>query len=130
MSDFLARWAGESEANAKLVAEELLIAEVTEAIWEVMEERGCSKTELAKRMAASKGHVSQVLNGSRNMTLRTLADICHALDHKPEFRLNSNSQRDGYRTEPQVLTLRNTPKLRYTKVGNAIYPMNFWQDAA
>lgn len=91
MSDFLARWAGESEANANLVAEELLIAEVTEAIWQAMENEGCSKTELAKRMGASKGHVSKLLNGSRNLTLRTLADICHALGVKTDFRLNSGT---------------------------------------
>lgn len=130
MSDFLARWAGESEANAKLVVEELLIAEVTEAIWQAMENEGCSKTELAKRMGASKGYISQVLNGSRNMTLRTLADICHALAVKPDFHLYGNGQFDGYRTEPQVLSLPNRTKLRYTKVGNTIYPVNAWKAAA
>ena len=87
MTDFLDRWSGESEANAKLVAEELLIAEVTEAIWEAMENDGISKTELARRMGASKGYVSQVLSGSRNMTLRTLAVICADLIHRRELFL-------------------------------------------
>lgn len=89
MTDFLERWAGASDANAKLVAEERLIAEVTEAIWAAMEDANCSKTELAHRLGASKGYVSQVLNGSRNMTLRTLADICDALKLKPAFSLQA-----------------------------------------
>lgn len=87
MTDFLEHWTGESDANGKLAEEERLIAEVTEAIWAAMEDAGCSKTELAQRLGASKGYVSQVLNGSRNMTLRTLADICHALKLKPTFHL-------------------------------------------
>lgn len=130
MTDFLGRWAGESDANAKLVAEELLIAEVTEAIWEAMEDAGCSKTELAQRMGATKGYVSQVLNGSRNMTLRTLADICHALKLKPAFSLQADAHQQGYRTEPQALPLRHGSKLRYTSKGNTIYPQNIWNVAA
>jgi transcriptional regulator with XRE-family HTH domain len=130
MTDFLDRWVGESDANAKLAAEELLIAEVTEAIWEAMEDANTSKTELAQRMGATKGHVSQVLSGSRNMTLRTLADICHALGLKPAFSLQAASDPQGYRTEPQVSLLRQSSKLRYTKVGNTIYPQNAWNVAA
>lgn len=84
MTDFLERWANESDENAKLVAQELLIAEVTEAIWEAMEKEGTSKTELANRMGSTKGFVSQVLSGSRNMTLRTLSDICFALDKEAD----------------------------------------------
>ena len=130
MTDFLDHWTSESDANAKLVAEERLIAEVTEAIWEAMEDTRCSKTELAQRMGASKGYVSQVLSGSRNMTLRTLADICHGLKLKPAFSLQAVSQRQGYRTEPDAPLLRKSSKLRYTKVGNAIYPQSVWSEAA
>lgn len=130
MTDFLDRWAGESDANAKLVAEELLIAEVTEAIWEAMEDGNTSKTELAQRMGASKGHVSQVLSGSRNMTLRTLADICHALNLKPAFSLQAVAHPQGYRTEPGVPGLRKSSKLRYTERGNTIYPRDVWTEAA
>lgn len=130
MTDFLDRWAGESDANAKLVAEELLIAEVTEAIWEAMGDGNTSKTELAQRMGASKGHVSQVLSGSRNMTLRTLADICHALNLKPAFSLQTIAHPQCYRTEPDVPELQKSSKLRYTKLGNTIYLRDVWTEAA
>jgi len=130
MTDFLDRWAGETDANAKLVAEELLIAEVTEAIWEAMEDANISKKELAQRMGASKGHVSQVLSGSRNMTLRTLADISHALKLKPAFSLEADARPQGYRAEPDVPVLRKRSKLRYSVEGNAIYPQTVWTKAA
>jgi len=130
MTDFLDRWAGETEANAKLVAEELLIAEVTEALWEAMEQAHVSKTELAQRMGATKGYVSQVLNGSRNMTLRTLADIGHALALKPVFALEPAAHQPIYRTEPMAQPLRRASKVRYASVGNILFPGNVWTAAA
>ena len=89
MADFLEHWTQQSDTNVKLVARERLIAEVTEAIWQAMEEAGVNKADLASRMGATKGYISQVLGGSRNMTLRTLADICFALDRKPVFRMEA-----------------------------------------
>ena len=55
---------------------------VTEKICEIMEENNISRQSLAEKMGKSKGFVSQVLNGSRNMTLNTLAEISHFLEHK------------------------------------------------
>jgi transcriptional regulator with XRE-family HTH domain len=52
-----------------------------------LEETNISKADLAKKMGVTKGHISQTLKGSRNMTLRTLADICFALDCQPTLRL-------------------------------------------
>lgn len=89
MTDFFEQWANKDHENAKAAAQEALITEITEAIWKVMNEAGVSKAELAKNMGATKGYVSQILNGSRNMTLRTLADICFALNYKPSFHLGS-----------------------------------------
>ena len=92
MSDFLEHWANENPENAKLVAQELLITEVTEAIWEAMEHAGITKSELGTRMGATKRYVSQVLNGARNMTLRTLSDIFFALGRKPLLRVEAQPQ--------------------------------------
>jgi transcriptional regulator with XRE-family HTH domain len=80
MTDFLDAWALESDEHARLLAEERLITEVTEALWEAMQRAAVSKSELASRLGKSKGHVSQLFSGSRNMTLRTLANISAALD--------------------------------------------------
>ncbi len=59
-----------------------LILDVTEMIVELMNERGVTRSELADRLGKTKGHISQLLSGSRNLTLRTLSDIFVALDFR------------------------------------------------
>ena len=72
----------ENPAFARLMAQEELIMEVTESLCELLEKAGVSRQELAKRLGKSKGFVSQLLNGGRNLTLRTLADVVQALGYK------------------------------------------------
>jgi antitoxin component HigA of HigAB toxin-antitoxin module len=66
----------------RLVEQETLIFEATELISELIEEYGVSRKELAEKLGRSKGFVTQVLSGDRNMTLRTLADFAFALEHR------------------------------------------------
>jgi transcriptional regulator with XRE-family HTH domain len=72
----------QDEQFKKLMAQEDLIMEVTEFLCYLMEREGVSRTELAERLGKSKGFVSQILNGGRNLTLRTLADIAEVLGYK------------------------------------------------
>ena len=53
---------------------------VTEDILVAMEDQGVSKAELAQRLGKSKARISQLLGGSSNMTIGTLADIAFALE--------------------------------------------------
>lgn len=71
----------------RLVAQETLILEATELIAELIEQSGMKRKDLAKKLGRSKGFVTQVLSGDRNMTLRTLADFAYALGQKLEVRL-------------------------------------------
>lgn len=130
MTDFLENWATESNENAKLAAQELLIAEVTEAIWEALEQAGINKSELANRMGYTKGYVSQVLSGSRNMTLRTLSDICCALGKKPAITFATSTGGVGWKTLKDSKGAVGSTKLRYNCTGNVISPMDHWQAAA
>ena len=66
----------------KLLAQEELILEVTETICDLLENEKISRKELADRLGKSKGFVSQLLNGGRNLTLRTVADNFHVLGYK------------------------------------------------
>lgn len=66
----------------RLVEEESLILEATEMIEELLELAGTNRKELADRLGKSKGFVTQILAGDRNMTLRTLADFAFALEHR------------------------------------------------
>ena len=67
---------------ARLMAQGDLIMEVTETLCELLEKEKISRKELADRLGKSKGFISQLLNGGRNLTLRTVADILHVLGHK------------------------------------------------
>ncbi|MCO8052629.1 helix-turn-helix transcriptional regulator [Proteus penneri] len=58
-----------------LFAQEEIIFNVTEDILLAMEKLKVSKAELSERIGKSKSHVTQLLSGARNMTLRTLSDI-------------------------------------------------------
>jgi transcriptional regulator with XRE-family HTH domain len=66
----------------RLLAQEELILEVTEVLCGLLEAETISKKELADRLGKTKGFVSQLLNGGRNLTLRTLAAILHVLGYK------------------------------------------------
>jgi transcriptional regulator with XRE-family HTH domain len=70
-----------------MYAQEGLILEVAEQVWAALERRGVSKQELAQRLGTGKSHVTQVLNGGRNMTLRTLSDIAEALNQRVHVQL-------------------------------------------
>jgi len=65
-----------------LLEEERLILAATEAIHRLMGDEGVNRTELARRIGASKGHITQLLDGSRNMTLRTLSRMLRAVGHR------------------------------------------------
>ncbi|WP_281654578.1 helix-turn-helix transcriptional regulator [Eggerthella sinensis] len=64
-------------------------------IWELMQEKGLSKTELARRMGVSKSNLSNLLNTQPNMTLETIARFELALDVKLEFRFVPKDARDS-----------------------------------
>jgi transcriptional regulator with XRE-family HTH domain len=111
VSDFLNQWMGASEGNKRLVAQETLILETTEALWSALEAAGITKSELAERMGTTKGYVSQVLSGARNMTLRTLSDICFALRASPRLAIE---RQDPQWTTEEGATVRvnSRPNLR------------------
>ena len=64
---------------------ERLVLEATELILAEMERQGFSRTDLARSLGKTKGHVSQILSGERNMTLRTLAEIALALSFRMQL---------------------------------------------
>jgi transcriptional regulator with XRE-family HTH domain len=67
---------------AKLMAQGDLIMEVTETLCELLKKEKITRKELADRLGKTKGFISQLLGGGRNLTLRTVADILHVLGYK------------------------------------------------
>ena len=74
----------------KLLAQEELILEVTETICDLLENEKVSRKGLADRLGKTKGFISQLLNGGRNLTLRTVADILHVLGYKVSLNPQKN----------------------------------------
>src|SRR5437588_12201455 len=70
----------------RVFQQERLILDATERICELMHEQDVSRTELALRLGKSKGYVSQMLDGTRNMTLRSVADFFLALGRAAHLR--------------------------------------------
>jgi transcriptional regulator with XRE-family HTH domain len=69
--------------------------EMTTAVTWYMKERGITKRELAERLNVTPGRVSQILSGGENLTLRTLATVCAALDAHFQVDLAENKSSDA-----------------------------------
>lgn len=67
--------------------QEHLVLQATEKISEAMEEADVSKADLARMLGTSRANITALLSGSRNMTLRTLADLAYALGRHVEISL-------------------------------------------
>jgi transcriptional regulator with XRE-family HTH domain len=92
----------------KLLAQEELILEVTETICDILENEKVSRKELAERLGKSKGFISQLLNGGRNLTLRTVADILHVLGYKVALRAyKEGEQRQERKSKSHVKQSRS-----------------------
>lgn len=70
ITDFLS-----SPENRRLFEQERVIVDVTEMICKLMERANISRKDLAEMLGTSQANVTQMLNGTRNMTLRTVADV-------------------------------------------------------
>ena len=66
-------------AGRRMIERERLWVEATEVLCRLMETRGVNSAELARRLEVSPARISQLLSGSRNPTLATLADAFHVL---------------------------------------------------
>ena len=78
---------------ARLMAQGDLIMEVTETLCKLLDKEQISRKELADRLGKSKGFVSQLLNGGRNLTLRTVGDILHVLGYRvPLHRIKKKTE--------------------------------------
>ena len=71
----------EDKEFERLMAQEDLIMDVTENFCALLEEEKINKSTLAKIMGKTKGYISQLLNGGKNLTLRSMADVAFSLGY-------------------------------------------------
>lgn len=85
----LSDWVNATPDRRREYEREALICAVAESIHAALDAEGKSQAVLATLLDCSESNVTQILNGQRNMTLRTLADIAHALGRRVTVTLES-----------------------------------------
>jgi len=76
-------------AARRVFEQERLALEAADRFYEEMERQGLTKADVAERLGCSRAYVTQLLSGSRNMTLRTFADISWALGMRSSIELDA-----------------------------------------
>lgn len=97
------------EISGREMACERLLFNTTEDILLAMQDAGINQSQLAQKLGKSKSYISQVLDGTRNMTLKTLADISYALNAEARVTI----LRNGVDVSHQLC-----PKREWTKTVN------------
>jgi len=77
----------QDDHGRRLLEQERLIIEVTEAIATLLQEQEVSRSELARRIGKTPAFVTKLLRGQNNFTLRTLSDVLFALDRSAHLSL-------------------------------------------
>lgn len=75
-----------TEEGNRLFERERAILDATEVISALMQQKGVSRSELARRLGKSKSYVTRLLGGNANMTVGTLSDVFVALGSTIRFR--------------------------------------------
>jgi antitoxin component HigA of HigAB toxin-antitoxin module len=88
--------------DKRLFEQERVIFDVTELISKLMEEQGVTKAELARRLNTSKANITQMLDGRRNMTLRSITDAMFHLDASLNISTRSLACNEGWQQQPTV----------------------------
>ncbi len=79
----------EDGESRRIFEQELLSVSVNSLLTMAMTTQDVTQAELANRLGCTRQHVSQLLSGSRNMTLRTMADLSFSVGCRFEVKLGS-----------------------------------------
>lgn len=99
-----------------VMASERLIFNTTEDILLAMQDAAMNQADLAKKMGRSKSCVSQLLDGHRNLTLKTLSDITYALGAEVKLAII----KDGRDVSHPIIPERERERERYTTISNDV----------
>lgn len=96
MTDLISLWIESDKEYEKEFRRQELIIEVAEAVSKRMEEKQVKRSALAKLLGKTTSFVTQILTGSRNMTLSTVSDLAFALDAKVRIEISDSSDDNGW----------------------------------
>jgi ribosome-binding protein aMBF1 (putative translation factor) len=108
-------WFRSTPESERLLSEERVLLEISELVCEALERRGLSRSALADRLEISRSEVSQRLGGRRNLSLRSLADMLHALDFGLEARLVDRRANSGFCMPARVTNWTSDGSYRQSK---------------
>ena len=77
----------DTDEGRRLLEQERLVLEATEAIATLMEQERISRTELARKINKSPAYITKLLRGTNNFTLRNLSDVFFALGRSAHITL-------------------------------------------
>ena len=89
--------------------EERLILWTAEVIAEAMAEAGLTRAAVAEALGTSRANVTQLLSGSRNMTLRSLAALAHACGKRAEVRIEAPHESALVPLAEETIRIRHAP---------------------
>lgn len=73
-----------------------IAVQVANRVYELLEEKGMSQKELAKKLGKTETEVSRWLSGTHNLTIATIAKLSVALEDDIIITTHSNSQSVKY----------------------------------
>ena len=98
----------------KLYEEEGLVLEVTEVICELMQKQNMKRVELAKKLGVDKSYITNLLDGSSNMTLKTISDVLFCLDSRAKILIEPLTAESGDFSDNLICPEENPyPRLSY-----------------
>lgn len=110
-------------SSLRAYGEEHAINTITGAVLDAIEDAELSRAEVARLLGTTKSYISQVLNGSTNMTLKTLGALLWATGQQvagirlEEVAAEENRQITAF---PYLaLTTQSAPSQNMTYTGNA-----------
>jgi transcriptional regulator with XRE-family HTH domain len=86
MTDTLIEKLTKTPDGMRLYQQERAIQELTDLVCELMDEQHVTRADLARRLGKTPGYITQLLDGRANMTIRTIADVLHALNRALHFQ--------------------------------------------
>lgn len=123
MSDIISSWIKDNIDNEREFYRQALIVDVAEEISKQMDDRNINRSMLAKLLHKTSAYVTQLLTGSRNMTLTTLADLAFALDSKVKVSVVSKDADDDWNYE-DVQLCSFLPRAQGSMEAERVIPCN------
>ncbi len=89
--------------------------ELSEQIFQAMEDKGISEAELSRRLGVSRAYINKILQGNANLTIESLVKIGRALDCEFTFGFVDNQKaakavknsRNGNQRRAKIVELSN-----------------------